>query len=124
VAPITIVVSIVLLVLGLIGFLLSQPQSPTALIPAGFGAVLLLLGLLARQEKMRKHAMHTAVLIALAGLIGAVVMLIRALSAETIERPLAFTMQALMALTLGVFVALCVKSFIDARRKREPETPV
>jgi hypothetical protein len=34
-------------------------------------------------------------------------------------KPMAATMQALMALTCAAFVGLCVKSFIDARVARK-----
>jgi len=105
-------------VLGAIGYL--PHQAPTALIPAGFGAVLLLLGGLAFQEKMRKHAMHAAVMVGLIGFLGAGFMAIRAALTGGIEqRPLAFATQVVMALVCAVFVALCVKSFIDARKRRQ-----
>jgi zinc transporter ZupT len=119
VAPVTIAVGIVLILLGVIGYV--PTQAPTALIPAGFGVALLLLGVLARQDKVRKHAMHTAVLVGLVGFVGAAVMVVRALAGGGIELPLAFAMQALMAVVCGVFVGLCVKSFIDARRKQRQE---
>jgi zinc transporter ZupT len=76
------------------------------------------LGALAYQDKMRKHAMHAAVLVGLVGLLGAGVMSIRALSSGNIERPLALGMQIGMAITCAVFVALGVRSFIEARRRR------
>jgi hypothetical protein len=120
VARITIGIGVLLIALGLIGYLPEQ-KSATALIPAGFGLVLVVLGVVALQEGMRKHAMHAAVLVGLIGLIGAGVMATKAGLSGNIERPLAFGMQVAMALTCGVFVGLCVKSFIDARRRRQAQ---
>ena len=117
-APVTIGVGVVLIVLGLIGFI--PHQAPTALISAGFGAVIVALGVLARQDNMRKHAMHAAAMVGVLGFVGAAVMAVLAAVRGTYEeRPWAFAMQICMALTCGVFVALCVKSFVDARRRRQ-----
>jgi membrane-bound ClpP family serine protease len=114
--PITILFGILFLALGLIGYL-PHRTSLTALIPAAFGIVFLVLGLLARQDRLRPHVMHLAALLGLIAFIGGGVMTGRAL-AGGIERPLAFTMQLLMALASLLFVLLCIKSFVDARRRR------
>jgi hypothetical protein len=119
VARITIGIGVLLIALGLIGYLPEQ-KSATALIPAGFGLVLVALGAVALQENLRKHAMHAAVLVGLVGLIGAAAMAITA-ALSGIQRPFAFAMSVAMALTCGVFVGLCVKSFIDARRRRQAQ---
>jgi hypothetical protein len=116
VAPITVGVGVLLILLGAGGY--AATQAGTALIPAGFGLALLLLGLLARQEKLRKHAMHTAVLVGLVGFGGAAFMAVKALASGEVERPVAVAAQGVMAVICGVFVGLCVKSFIDARRRR------
>jgi hypothetical protein len=124
VAPITIAVGIVLMVLGPIGWFAAEEvkQSWTAFIPSIFGIVLLGLGVLALQEKMRKHAMHAAVIWGLFGFIAAAARVVpAALGGEIHKNPLAFTMQLVMAVVCGVFVVLCVKSFIDARRRRQAQ---
>ncbi len=114
----------VLIALGAGAFMYASQQggkpSPTALIPAGFGLILFLLGMLARKENVRKHAMHAAAAI---GLIGAIVPgmmglpgLFRMMRGEEIERPAAAVSQSAMAAICAVFVLLCVRSFISARR--------
>ncbi len=121
VARITIGIGVVLIALGLIGFFPDQ-SAPTALIPAIFGVVLLILGGLATREHLRKHAMHAAVTVGLVGfLAGAGRAVPVALSGE-IANPKAFTMVIAMAVVCGIFVGLCVKSFIDARRRRQQTT--
>jgi hypothetical protein len=49
---------LILIVLGLAAYFLTGRASVTALIPAFFGAVFVILALVARNESARKHAMH------------------------------------------------------------------
>ncbi|MDM7924286.1 MAG: hypothetical protein QUS14_18530 [Pyrinomonadaceae bacterium] len=123
---ITFGVLLILLGLGAFGYAFSTlpPGEPasrvvTALIPAIFGVLLALLGFAASaMENLRKHLMHGAVLIGLLGFLGTVssVLKLPALFAGTAERPAAVVVQFITAMLCVIFVALCVKSFIDARR--------
>ena len=108
---------IILIVLGLIGYFGTGRVSVTALIPAFFGAVFVVLALVARSDAARKHAMHAAVAIALLGLLGTLVRLVPALGAGQLARP-AVLAQLVMSILLAGYVALGVKSFKDARRAR------
>jgi methyl coenzyme M reductase subunit C len=95
--------------------MLDGKASVTALIPAFFGIILALLGVLANSKpNLRKHVMHVAVLVGLAGFIVPLVRILSKLS--TISLSPAVLSQISMALICLIFVALCVKSFIDARR--------
>lgn len=119
-AIITIGLGAILSLIGL-GAYINNPESWTALIPAFFGLPLLVLGLLARNERWRKHAMHAAAGIALLGFLGTirgVLNVARMLSGEEIIRPRAAVVQAVMAVLLAVFLALCINSFVQARRNR------
>ena len=81
--------------------------------------VLAVLGWLSRDDKRRKLVMHIAVVVGLLGFAGSVSgvpKLFRMLDGEDIARPAAAISQSIMAVLTGFFVALCVKSFIDARR--------
>jgi len=73
------------------------------------------------RDNMRKHAMHTAVLVGLLGLVAAAARALPVGLSGDIKNPLAFGMQVAMAVTCAVFVGLCVKSFIDARRRRQSQ---
>ncbi len=98
--------------------------SLTALIPAIFGVLLIAFGAAARSmENLRKHLMHGAVLVGLLGFLATVSSFLKipALLAGTAERPAAVVTQLMMALICLVFVILCVKSFVDARRNRTTE---
>ena len=120
-ATTTIGFGVVLIVLGLGGYIGSNMVSPTALIPAGFGILLLIFGVLARDDKRRKLAMHIAVTVGLLGFIGTVSGLFELptlLSGGTVARPGAVISKSIMAALMAVYVGMCVKSFIDARRKR------
>jgi hypothetical protein len=115
----TIGIGVALILLGLIGYFATGAVSVTALIPAFFGIVLALLGWLARDDKRRKLVMHIAVVVGLLGFAGSVSgipKLIRMLGGAEIARPAAAVSQSVMAVLTGIFVVLCVKSFIDARR--------
>ena len=74
---ITIIFGLLLTLLGVSGYSLSGTSSVTALIPALFGLLLLVLGFLARSESDRKHAMHVAATVGLVGFAGAVYSLMR-----------------------------------------------
>jgi O-antigen/teichoic acid export membrane protein len=115
-ASTTIVFGVILTLLGFAGYFLTGTDSITALIPAIFGLLLLVLGFLARSESIRKHAMHAAATVALVGFIGALFSLLRV---PFDARPaLAVASQAAMVVLTAAFVALCVRSFIAARRAR------
>jgi hypothetical protein len=116
-ASTTIVFGLFLTVLGLAGYFGTGTSSFTALIPAAFGLLLILLGFLARAEHARKHAMHAAAAVALIGFLIAVLSMITFV--PEVRPRLALYSELAMALLTGVFVALCVKSFIDARRARK-----
>jgi hypothetical protein len=95
---------------------LAAPEhlSNTALIPTYFGAALVVLGLLAFKESLLKHAMHAAAMI---GLIGFVVAGGR-LAMKGWVGGVGSISLGLMTLLCGVFVLLCVNSFLAARRRR------
>ncbi len=117
----TIGFGIVLIVLGLGGYFGSDRVSLTALIPAAFGLLLVIFGALARDEKRRKMAMHIAVTIGLLGFLGTVSGLLQLptlLSGGVVERPGAVVSKSIMAVLMAIYVGMCVKSFIDARRRR------
>jgi hypothetical protein len=90
-------------------------ESMTALIPAFFGVPILILGLLAFKESLRKHVMHAAAALGLIGLIGAVGALI---ARGGVEGTSSIVSQVVMGVLCGAFVGLCVRSFIVARRSR------
>jgi hypothetical protein len=114
-----------LIVLGLDGYLdlmgLVRPEhthSPTSLIPAYLGAVLVLCGLLALKPSLLKHAMHAAAAAGLVGLLAGAVRGLPRASEFNSATGAAVREQILMAGICLVFVALCVFSFVQARRRR------
>ena len=117
---ITLFFSLAYIVLGLAAFFLTGATHKTALIPAYIGAGLLFLGLLGRKENLRKHVMHTAMIIALLALFGTVRSLAKlpAAFAGTAERPAAVYAQAVTAALSIAYLALGIRSFIQARRSR------
>ena len=108
---------LILIVLGVASYVLTGRASVTALIPALFGAVLVVCALVARNEAARKHAMHAAVAV---GLIGALAALGRGIPAALdggATRP-AVVSQLVMGILLLIYVWFGVRSFIAARKAR------
>ncbi len=111
---------VILIVLGVGGYFGTGQASLTALIPAAFGLLFLVLGALARRPHLRKHVMHAAAGLALLGVIGAfsgLIAVVRLLGGADLERPVASYAQTAMVLLCLVFLVLCVRSFIQARRQ-------
>ena len=121
-AKVTLVFAALLIALGLVGYLGTGSMHPTALIPAWFGLALGLFGLLAMSpsESRRKLFMHVNVTIGLVGFIGAVIVAIQGYAHETsagmAPDMIALASKLTMAGLLLIYVVLCVRSFIAARR--------
>ena len=120
-AKLTIGFGVVLILLGAWGFISTGSEHPTALIPAYFGLALAISGMLASGDDAKKRMlwMHIAVTAGLLGFLGSGAMAI----VETVKahggplaHPAAVESQVAMAVICLVFVGLCVRSFIAARR--------
>ena len=124
-AKVTYVFGVLLILVGLVGYFGTGSAHPTALIPTWFGLALVVGGFLAisPSESRRKLFMHINVTIGLVGLIGAVASALhgyghaRSLGVDPDYKALAA--QLSMAVLLLVYVNLCVRSFIQARRSRQ-----
>ena len=140
-AKTTIIFAVLLIALGIIGYsgagstAKSSEASPepsaeasagkksvTALIPSFFGGGLLVCGALALREPLRKHAMHGAAMIGMLGLIAGggrgAMGLGKFFSGDPSLNQRSFLFVWLMAILCGLFVFLCVQSFIAARRAK------
>ena len=121
-AKVTLVFAILLVALGAISFVGTGSQHPTALIPTWFGLALGVFGFLAisPSESRRKVFMHINVTIGLLGFLGAagraVQEFVHANATGTSPDSIAVGAQLAMAALLLIYVALCVRSFIAARR--------
>jgi len=127
-AKLTIVFGILLIALGAWGFFATGAIHPTALIPAYFGLVLGWAGGLAlAQPAKRMLWMHIAVSVGLLGFLGAGAMAIVELAkahGAPLAHPAAVESQAAMAVISLIFVGLCVRSFIAARRDRGAKSAI
>jgi len=123
-AKLTLFFALVLIVLGVAVFVATGSHAPTALIPTWFGVVLGILGLLAGTDnsKRRMLFMHIAVTVGLIGFIfpgwRGLGDLIAESHGHAVLRPAAMKEELAMAGICLVFVLLCVRSFIAARRQR------
>lgn len=119
---ITIGYALLLIVMGIGGYFYFDQASKTILIPAYFGAVVLIVGLVALKEKFLKHAMHFAAMLGLLGVFASVrgfLQLPTLVSGGEVLRPNAVIMQSGMFLLSAIFVTLCVMSFIRVRKAKK-----
>lgn len=119
---ITIVIGSALTILGIAGYVLTGSEHPTALIPLGFGTLFELFGVLSLNPKLRKHTMHAAAALALIGVLGTIPGIIggiKWLMGTPPQQPAAVYSKVLMFALCLLLEALCVRSFIAARRDRE-----
>jgi len=127
-AKITIVLATILTLLGLVGYFGSSAGDPsiTALIPAAFGVLLLGCGFAALRASWRKHAMHAVASISLLGALAASgrgLMSLAKLAANGDVNTAALASILLMAVICWVLVALCIVSFVAARRRQAAAGP-
>ena len=122
-ARLTILFGIILILLGVLTYMGTGRQYPTSLIPAYFGVILAVCGVLSRTTDLKRRAlmMHIAVTVGLIGFLGTVKSIfdyIRMKQGVQFKLPLAVDEKAAMSVLLLVFTILCVRSFIAARRAR------
>ena len=121
-AKLTIVFGILLIALGATAFVLLG-HHPHTLIPAAFGLLLAIFGALANSPdpKRRMLFMHIAVTVGLLGFLGTIpgiIGIIKMAAGQAVARPDAAKVQAILGTLCLIFVLLCVRSFIAARRAR------
>jgi len=124
-AKVTIVFGVLLIILGLVGFWGTGSIHHTALIPTWWGLALIVGGALAisPSEKRRKIFMHINVTVGLLGFLGAAGSALYEYTSAHSQgigpNPIALASQLTMAGLLLIYVNLCVRSFIKARRSRQ-----
>ena len=124
-AKATLVFAVLLVALGLAGYLGTGSLHPTALIPTWIGLALGIFGFLAMSEDAgrRKLFMHVSVTIGLIGFLGGAIEAVRgylhAKSAGMEPDMIALASKVTLAALMLIYVMLCVRSFIAARRSRE-----
>jgi hypothetical protein len=121
-AKLTIAIGILIAAVSVAFYFAITPHETAALHPAGIGMLLILCGALANTEnpKRRMLWMHIAVTLGLISLLTTGVRAIISLAkgtAMTIS-PGGFEERVTIALISLIYVILCVRSFIEARRGR------
>ena len=123
-AKLTIVFGVLLVLVGVIGFVATGSAHPTSLIPAAVGLLFVLFGSLANSSDPKKRMlwMHIAVTVALLMFLGTIpadVDVFRLAHGVSFPHPIAIEEKAAMSLLCLIFVLFCVQSFIAARRQRK-----
>ena len=111
-----------LTLLGVAGYVIGMMDgkaSWTAFIPAFAGVPILFCGIMAQKPECRMHAMHGAALFALLGFLAPLGRLIPTAVRNGVTFNAATLSMVAMAVICGVFLVLCVRSFIQARQARQ-----
>lgn len=110
----------VLITVGVGAYGLTGSSSPTALIRAVLGLVILVLGVLASRPALHRHAIHGALLVAVllvVGSAGSATTFMRVLlSGEQVDRPGAGVAYTITLLVCAAYVVAGIRSFVAARR--------
>ncbi|HEY1500607.1 MAG TPA: hypothetical protein VGF88_13585 [Acidobacteriaceae bacterium] len=119
-AKVTILFGLLLIVLGVVGYVGTGWKAPTALIPTYIGIVFTILGFLARKgsQKKRMLVMHIAVTLGALSFLGTAKSIwdfIQMERGRAMLRPIAVEDQAVFSVMMLIYVLLCVRSFIKAR---------
>jgi hypothetical protein len=122
-AKITVLFGVLLIILGAASFILTGHKFPTSLIPVAFGILLVIFGGMAETPQTRRRMlfMHIAVTIGLLGFLATAPALLSAVQlfkGKLFPYPAAIEEKAAMSVLLLIYVVLCVRSFIAARRSR------
>jgi hypothetical protein len=121
-AKLTLFIGFLLVAISAGFYFAMNPHESAALHPAGIGVLLILCGALANTEnpKRRMLWMHIAVTLGLIAFLttGIRVAIALAHGTASIVNMLAFDERLAIAIVSLVYVALCVRSFIAARRAR------
>lgn len=117
-ARLTIVFGLALVALGAAFWVITGMDHVTPLIPSFFGIAITVCGVIVlAKPTWRKHVMHVSVLIALLGMAGAGMRIPKALDSDGIAGTKTIEM-LLMLILCAAYLALGIKSFVDARRNR------
>ncbi len=118
-AILTIVLGLLLIMLGVGGYVTADPPSVTALIPAFFGVVFLVLGGLSLKRSSRKFAAPASLVLALLGLFSTAAMgwpkLPALLTGKELDRPAAVASQSIMAALCLLFIVAVIVLFVRGR---------
>jgi hypothetical protein len=122
-AKLTIGFGILLVLLGIFGFVATGSAHPTALIPSAIGLFFVLFGVMANTDDSKKRMlwMHISVTVALLTFIGTIpadIDTIRLAHGAYFAHPAAVEEKGALSLLSLIYVLFCVRSFIAARRSR------
>jgi uncharacterized membrane protein len=114
---VSIVFGFLLSALGLYGYFGMGRVSITALIPLFIGVPVIILGLLAFNEKRIKDSMHAASVLVLLGLIGSIYRFLQKIIIGNLDG--SSLILIIMSVLCIIFLILAINSFIEARKARE-----
>jgi uncharacterized membrane protein (UPF0136 family) len=117
---VTYIYAVLLFILGIVGYFASGRASITALIPAFFGIVLFVLGLLGRGEKTRRWVIGAAIVLAIVGFFATVsglYDLTAMLDNGQVARPGAVISRSVMSVLSLAYLGVAIGSALSSRRE-------
>lgn len=111
-------IGVLLVVVGVGGYVMTGAASATALIPAVIGVLLVALAVWGKKPTATKHAMHGAMVVALVGAAGSargLMQLTALLGGGEVARPAAVYSQSITAVLLLFLIVAGIRSFMRAR---------
>jgi hypothetical protein len=122
-AKLTIAFGILLILLGIVGFVATGSVHPTSLIPSVLGLFFVLFGVMANSDDSKKRMlwMHISVTVALLVFLGTIpadINVIQLSRGAFFAHPASVEEKAALSLLCLIYVLFCVRSFISARRAR------
>ena len=110
---------IILIILGVAGYLSIDRASLSGLIPALLGMALIMLSQTARNEAYFKKSMQAAVMLTALGFIGSGLRVIESLFVhKSVNLSILLIAQILVTLACAVFIGLAVKLHFEARSEK------
>ncbi|HEY6373997.1 MAG TPA: hypothetical protein VIX90_00595 [Edaphobacter sp.] len=122
-AKLTIGFGVLLVLLGILGFVYTGSTHPTALIPCVIGLFFVFFGVMASTEDSKKRMlwMHISVTVALLVFLGTIpadIKTIQLARGDALPHPVSILEKGALSLLCLLYVLACVRSFINARRLR------
>jgi hypothetical protein len=122
-AKLTIGFGVLLILLGIAGFVYTGSTHPTSLIPCVIGLFFAFFGIMANTENPKKRMlwMHISVTVALLVFLGTIpadIKTIQLARGNALPHPVSILEKGALSLLCLLYVLTCVRSFINARRLR------
>lgn len=117
-STVSVILGVVLVILGIGAYILTEFASVTALIPALFGVLIVILGLAGRQKQREQMALYGVGALGVIGILGslrAVPDIIAYLTGDSVDSVVATLSQGIMIVVCLLLVVVVISYILDRR---------